>query len=55
LTDRLIDHYRGQGWPTRTECDGIVLADGPGGVTWIGTAVTDHEHRPSPWCSRSSS
>lgn len=43
LTARLIEHYRGQGWSTRTQHDGLVLADGPGGVTWIGAAVTDHE------------
>lgn len=40
LTTRLADHYRKQGWATRTEADGTILADGPGGVTWIGTAVT---------------
>lgn len=40
LTTRLADHYRGQGWVTRTEADGTILATGPGGVTWIGAAVT---------------
>lgn len=40
LTKRLADHYRGQGWATSTDSDGIVLATGPGGVTWIGAAVT---------------
>ena len=36
----MAEHYRGQGWSTRTEADGTVFADGPGGVTWIGAAVT---------------
>ncbi len=40
LTTRLADHYQGQGWTTRTDADGTIFADGPGGVTWIGTAVT---------------
>lgn len=40
LTTRLTEHYRGQGWTTRTDLDGVVIADGPGGVTWIGAAVT---------------
>lgn len=40
LTTRLADHYRGQGWTTRTEADGTVFAEGPGGVTWIGAGVT---------------
>ena len=40
LTTRLADHYRGQGWATRTDGDGTIFADGPGGVTWIGAVVT---------------
>lgn len=43
LTRRLTEHYRGQGWVTRDDEDGIVLADGPGGVTWIGAAVIAHD------------
>lgn len=43
LTRRLTEHYRGQGWVTRDDEDGIVLADGPGGVTWIGAAVVAHD------------
>jgi hypothetical protein len=43
LTAKLADHYRGQGWTTRTEADGTVLADGPGGVTWIGTGITSSD------------
>jgi len=43
LTSRLTEHYRGQGWATRAGEDGVVLADGPGGVTWIGAAVVGHD------------
>jgi hypothetical protein len=43
LTQRLADHYRGQGWTTRTEADGTILADGPGGVTWIGAGITSSD------------
>lgn len=35
----LEDHYRSQGWPVERGDDGLVLASGPGGVTWLGAAV----------------
>lgn len=40
LTSRLADHYRAQGWPVEISEDGVIAASGPGGVTWIGAAVT---------------
>lgn len=39
LTERLAEHYRGSGWRVSLD-DGLVLATGPGGVTWIGAPVT---------------
>lgn len=38
LLDHLERYYRGGGWPVERE-DDLVLAAGPGGVTWIGAAV----------------
>lgn len=39
LTTLLREHYRRGGWPVKLD-DGILQAAGPGGVTWIGRAVT---------------
>jgi len=39
LAGSLEDHYRSQGWPVEEAEDGILLASGPGGVTWLGAAV----------------
>ncbi len=39
LLETLEDHYRSSGWRVRREDEKTLFADGPGGVTWIGTAV----------------
>ena len=39
LLARLEEHYRLHGWPVRREDDGTLRASGPGGVTWIGSAL----------------
>ncbi len=39
LRARLHEHYRKQGWATRADGERVVLAAGPGGVTWVGAAV----------------
>lgn len=40
LQKKLEDHYRGSGWTVKRASDGTVYASGPGGVTWIGAAIT---------------
>jgi hypothetical protein len=40
LVRLLREHYRGHGWKVRDADDQTLEADGPGGVTWLGTAVT---------------
>lgn len=39
LATCLADHYRSQGWTVEPGDDGLMLASGPGGVTWLGAAV----------------
>lgn len=39
LLDRLSAHYRSSGWKVERAEDGTLRAAGPGGVTWVGTAV----------------
>lgn len=39
LLETLEAHYRGSGWRVKRDGEATVFADGPGGVTWIGTAV----------------
>lgn len=39
LLRRLEDHHRSHGWPVRRDHDGTLRATGPGGVTWIGSAL----------------
>ena len=39
LIRTLEEHYRSSGWRVKRDDDRTLLADGPGGVTWIGTAV----------------
>jgi hypothetical protein len=39
LVGQLEAHYRSHGWPVERGHDGTLLAGGPGGVTWLGTAV----------------
>lgn len=40
LVEQLEAYYRGCGWSVQRSADGTVRASGPGGVTWIGLAVT---------------
>lgn len=40
LVELLREHYRDHGWKVRDADDRTLEADGPGGVTWLGTAVT---------------
>lgn len=40
LLGHLDAYYRGCGWPVERAEDGTVRARGPGGVTWIGLAIT---------------
>lgn len=52
LLSRLEAYYRRAGWPVRPISDGTLEATGPGGVTWIGTAVLDadlHSDQLGPW------
>lgn len=42
LTTMLREHYRRGGWAVEA-ADGILEAAGPGGVTWIGRAVTSED------------
>jgi len=37
---RLEEHYRNSGWAVRHSEEELLLASGPGGVTWIGTPLT---------------
>lgn len=39
LIELLLSHYRGHGWPVERAADGTLHASGPGGVTWLGTAL----------------
>lgn len=39
LLETLEAHYRGSGWEVERADERTLFADGPGGVTWIGTAV----------------
>lgn len=39
LLETLEAEYRGSGWRVRRDDEATIFADGPGGVTWIGTAV----------------
>jgi hypothetical protein len=39
LTEKLEAHYRRSGWSVKRAADGTLYANGPGGVTWIGTAI----------------
>lgn len=39
LLETLEAHYRSSGWRVKRGDETTVFADGPGGVTWIGTAV----------------
>lgn len=39
LLARLEAYYRSQGWPVSHAGDGTLVASGPGGVEWLGTAV----------------
>lgn len=43
LLGRLEAHYKGSGWSVKRDGDGTLHADGPGGVTWIGAALTSAE------------
>jgi hypothetical protein len=43
LTEQLDEYYRSCGWAVRRHDDGTVRAAGPGGVTWIGLAVTSDD------------
>lgn len=45
LLKALETHYRESGWRVRRQDDSTVFADGPGGVTWIGTAVVPEDLR----------
>lgn len=40
LLATLETHYRQSGWTVERSPDGTICAGGPGGVTWIGAAVT---------------
>ena len=40
LVEQLELYYRSCGWSVERAADGTVRASGPGGVTWIGLAVT---------------
>lgn len=40
LLGRLAQHYKASGWSVKELSDGTLAAAGPGGVTWIGTAIT---------------
>jgi hypothetical protein len=39
LLDLLEQHYRSHGWPVTRGDDATLSAKGPGGVTWLGTAL----------------
>jgi hypothetical protein len=40
LIETLEAHYLGNGWRVERVDDGTLHASGPGGVTWIGAAIT---------------
>lgn len=43
LLEKLEIHYRGSGWSVKRAGDGTLYANGPGGVTWIGAAITPED------------
>lgn len=43
LVEMLEAQYRSFGWSVERAEGGLVLATGPGGVTWIGAAVTEDD------------
>jgi hypothetical protein len=43
LVEQLERYYAGCGWSVRRDADGTVRASGPGGVTWIGLAVSQQD------------
>lgn len=40
LLRKLESHYKSSGWTVQRASDGTLVAAGPGGVTWLGTAIT---------------
>lgn len=48
LLGRLETYYREGGWPVKRDED-LVLASGPGGVTWLGRAVVPEDLADDAW------
>lgn len=43
LLDQLRSHYASHGWSVKQDEEGTLLAAGPGGVTWLGTALVSSD------------